>query len=92
MTITGVQIGGRDGPWLRLGDRVRVKKTGQRGRVADINHRYDHCTSKYAGHNIILEYENPCVGYDEDDQDLTPDDIEFVDILDKLAREVARDV
>jgi hypothetical protein len=86
MMLTGVQIGGSDGPWMRVGDIVRVKKTGKKGRITDINWRYDSLTHKYVGHNITLEYENPCVGYDEDEQDLTLDDVEF-DILEKLARD-----
>jgi hypothetical protein len=89
VTITGVQIGGRDGLWLRVGDIVIVKKTGQKGKVSDISWRYNPLKHKYDGHVVTVEYANPCVGYDEDEQDLSPEDVEF-DILEKMAR-VARE-
>jgi hypothetical protein len=89
MTITGVQVGGRDGPWMRVGDVVMVKKTGQKGRITHICWKYNPGLHKYDGHIITLEFENPCVGYDEAEECLTPDDLEF-DVLEKLAR-IARE-
>ena len=82
MTITGVQIGGRNGPWMRLGDRVRVKKTCKTGRIVDFNHNWQRGLK--VGPNLVtIDYDRGGSSFD-DEEELTIEDIEF-DVLEQLA-------
>lgn len=85
MTLTGVQLG-RGGPWLKLGDRVRVKKTGKCGILVELNWNF-HPRPGEGRHIVRIKFPNPCDEFADDD--LFVEDIEF-DPLEQMAKDAPR--
>lgn len=84
MILTAVQIGGPDGPFMKLGDRVRVKRTGKTGTLIGLSWNFH--PRPYEGRYIVdVEFPNPCDRFD--DVLLFLEDIEF-DPLEQMAREL----
>ena len=82
MMITGMLV---NGVWWRIGDKVRVKGTDIVGTIADIDHVFH--GSKRLPNRITVEDEDGESINDESDNYLTIDDLEFADILQKMARD-----